>query len=431
MSTPQQSPLRTAGSGGLRRVRVIDGFRAYAIAGVVLIHLLLLSGALTGTEGTARGIAAWGLLGNVIDVFFIASGFVLFLPLVAAGGRVGSLRQYAAGRAIRLLPTYWLTLAVLVVLLALAPTGAREAQLPGVVAAGVPDAGSILTHLLALQMPARMTDDGFLVGFGVDGPLWMISVIVGFYVVLPIVAGAYARRPLLGLAAALAVTVAWKEGVGALGPALADLQGGGNAFFAQLVALDQLPGWAFSFALGMTGAWAYARFGAGPLGRRGRRVLLGAAFAALVVFGACAYEYGSRASEVNAAFSGGVARLDTWLGVAYSASRAVLMGAIALGPFWLQRPFANRPVGRLAELSYGLYVIHIPVAVYLGSMVFGLPTGRPADLAVWLAVVVPASLAYAYLGVRFIERPARRRWRERRRARTPAQPAPPGSQLPV
>ncbi len=100
---------------------VVDGFRAYAILGVVVVHFLALSGVLERATGTPLGLVIWGLLGNVIDAFFIISGFVMLLPIVARGGRFGSVGDYAIGRAARLVPPYWLCIAVLLVLLALIP----------------------------------------------------------------------------------------------------------------------------------------------------------------------------------------------------------------------------------------------------------------------------------------------------------------------
>src|SRR4051794_27496372 len=107
--------------GSPQRIAVIDGFRAFAIFGVVSLHLLILSGALAALKGSALGIAVWGFFGNIIDLFFIISGFVLFLPIVARGG-VADVGRYALGRAARVFPAYWLTLGVVLALIAISPT---------------------------------------------------------------------------------------------------------------------------------------------------------------------------------------------------------------------------------------------------------------------------------------------------------------------
>lgn len=147
-----------------RRVPVLDGFRGYAILGVVSLHLLLLSK--VATPGTHVSLVTWGILGNIIDTFFIISGFVIFLPVVLREGRLGSIRDFAVGRAVRLLPAYWLSIAVVILLLVVVPGQADFRfihRLP-----------EILADMGALQMPIRLFDGTFQVGLGINGALWMI-----------------------------------------------------------------------------------------------------------------------------------------------------------------------------------------------------------------------------------------------------------------
>ena len=405
-------------------VAVLDGFRALAILGVVVLHLCGASGVFETLRGTAAEIALWGVLGNVIDAFFIISGFVLFLPVVIRGGELGSLSRYAIGRAARLVPAYWLSIVVVLVLAALFAPGSNLGQR----FAGFPGAGEVLIHLGALQMPARLLDGTLLPGFGINGPLWMISVIAGFYVVFPFVARAYHRHPLIGLAVAAAITFGWK---------LAALHATGvfetidrsdlPAWAIPLVVTDQLPGWAYSFALGMTAAWAYVRLHRRPRGSSLERPALVAGVLALVAYGVCAYAYGRSAAEISGAIAGSAARTDPYLALADSTARALVMAAIALGPLWLRQPFANRPIRRLADLSYGIYLIHLVVIVYVGVLLLGLPqTGSLGDLALWSAVVIPVSIGYAYLSRRFVELPARD-WARRATVGPPRPEAPGGA----
>ena len=399
------------------RIPAIDGFRAYSILCVVALHLIFLSGALRAAGENAFALVTWGLLGNAIDAFLIISGFVLFLPVVRRGGELGSLSDYALGRATRLLPPYWLSIAVVLLLLAVVPLE-RPWQLGG---SGelvpFPGASDVLAHLGALQMPARLVDSGVDVGFLVNGPVWLISVIVGFYVVFPFIARPYYRHPLLGLALAGLLTLGWREAALHLTGVFTALQGHGSPdWVVQLAVTDQLPGWAFSFALGMTGAWGFVRLrnreGA-EVGRTALFVTAGGLAGCLV----CAYLYGDRATELNASFSGSAARSAPLLVIAYSASRAALMAGIALGPLWLQRPFTGRTVRQLADVSYGLYLFHFVVALYIGMALLNLPTdGRPGSVALWFGVCIPISLAGAFLSARLVEKPLRRWARERRPA---------------
>jgi peptidoglycan/LPS O-acetylase OafA/YrhL len=381
------------------RVPVLDGFRGYAILGVVSMHLLLLSKVVQ--PGTHVSLVAWGVLGNIIDTFFIISGFVIFLPVVVRNGRLKSISDFALGRVARLVPGYWLSLAIVIVLLSVIPA------LNTALIHRVPE---ILADMAALQMPIRLFDGTFQVGLGINGALWMISVIVGFYLVFPFVARSYYRHPLAGLAIAAVITLAWKEAVIHLPGVFASLDHSNEAvWISQLIATDELPGWAFSFALGMTGAWAYvrvARSGRMP-GLQGRAVL--ATAISLVACGICAYFYGRHASNASSGIIGGsTARETPLLTMVFSASRAALMASIVLAPLWLQRPFNNAPARRLAELSYGLYLIHLVVAWYVGLVWLDLPRdGSVRAALLWFGIVLSVSIAYAFLSRRFVEQPGR------------------------
>ncbi len=393
----------------MKRIGVLDGFRGYSILGVVALHMLLVSG--VAHPGSHAGLVAWGVLGNVIDTFFIISGFVIFLPVVRRAGELGSIRDFALGRAARLIPAYWLCLLVILVLLVIVP---NQPDLRFV--HRLPE---ILADMAALQMPIRVFDGNFQVGFGIDGALWMISVIVGFYVVFPFIARSYHRHPLAGLAIAAAITLVWKEAVIHFPGFWGSLDRSDEAdWVSQVIATNQLPGWAFSFALGMTGAWAWARLRPADLRRLRRPALIGAAIS-LVACAVCAYEYGLHASNVGIGIIGGSStRQDPALTMPFSAARAALMASIVLGPVWLQRPFDNAPARKLAELSYGLYLIHLVVGWYVCIIWLHLPTdGTLRAAALWFGVVLSISLAYSYITRRFVEVPAREwmlSWRRER-----------------
>lgn len=401
----------------MKRVPVLDGFRAYAILGVVCLHLLLLSK--VAQPGNHAALVSWGVLGNIIDTFFIISGFVIFLPVVRRAGELGSVRDFGLGRVARLVPAYWLSLLVVLVLLVVVPNQPDLRfihRLP-----------EILADMAALQMPIRLFDGTFQVGLGINGALWMISVIVGFYVVFPFIARSYYRHPLAGLAIAAAITLAWKEAVLHLPGFWGWLdRSSEEAWVSQLVATDELPGWAFSFALGMTGAWAWVRVSASEnLKRLQRPAVIGFALS-LAACAVCAYLYGKHASNADTGIIGGsTAREDPWLTMPFSAARAALMASIVLAPVWLQRPFDNAAARGLAGLSYGIYLIHLVICWYVCLVWLDLPRdGSLRAGLLWFGVVIPSSIAYAYLSRRIVELPARRWILSARRKRAPEIPTP-------
>ena len=92
----------------------------------------------------------------------------------------------------------------------------------------------------------------------------------------------------------------------------------------------------------------------------------------------------------------------------YSASLATLMVATALGPDWTRRPFDNRPMKWLAEVSYGAYLSHA-LFLFIGTYSIGATfQGNVQTLLAWSAAILPATILYGYLSARYLEQPIRR-----------------------
>jgi peptidoglycan/LPS O-acetylase OafA/YrhL len=74
----------------------------------------------------------------------------------------------------------------------------------------------------------------------------------------------------------------------------------------------------------------------------------------------------------------------------------------------MQRPFANGVIRKIADVSYGVYLIHFAV-IFFALREFSLPRDQTVWAVVaWSVVVFPISLAYGYVSARFLERPIRR-----------------------
>jgi peptidoglycan/LPS O-acetylase OafA/YrhL len=401
---------------GIPVVPAFDGFRALAIAAVVLFHVFQVSGVLHAAGRSALGVVAWGVLPRALDALFIVSGFVIYMPTVARRGEFGRVWVFALRRAARLIPGYWLSLVIAVLILAVVSDSPGE-----------PGAGSILLHVSVLQTPALLFHS-FPVGFGVISPVWTLSVEVGFYVVLPLVAAWYYRRPFVGLALAAVLAVGWRE-VAEHATRLLDLVGIQLGAAAQ-GRLDnyygsQFPSWALALAAGMTAAWLYVRLrDAHPeavLARWAVWATLGAGLA----WGFFVYLAGHQAVHDPNPFTGLFARQSQAVSLGYPTSMAAFMVAVSLGPRWLQRPVANRAMSWAADISYGVYLIHFAV-VFVCLHELSLPgDGSFGALLAWAAITYPASMLYAWLSARFLEHPVRR-WAHRfgRRAQGPPAYAP-------
>jgi peptidoglycan/LPS O-acetylase OafA/YrhL len=418
IGTESGATQASAARGKREYVPALDGFRALALLGVVTVHLLGFAGVFARYEGTDTDIVLWSFLGNTIDAFFIISAFVLFLPVVNRGGEFGDRRSFWVGRAARLFPAFWLVLAITAFLITVKPPTPDYAS---------PTIVELLAHVTSMQLPAQLFDQSFRIGFGINGPLWILSIVVIFYAVLPFIARSWYRHPWIGLALTAVLTVAWKQTVD-WAPGVFEAVSNGTPEFVANIAVDQAPGWAFSFGLGLTGAWAFVRARERWSTEQLRRGALIAAPFVLIGYGIVAWQYG-RFSLTVPGNIGPEARADTVHALAHSAFRAALMGVVILGPLWLQRPFANRATRKLSEYSYGVYLIHMVLVIY-ATVYLDMPTdGTLWAFAAWVALIVPPSFVFAVLSRRFVEVPARRwiehRFRRSRVRATPAEAAAP------
>lgn len=403
---------------GVPVVPVFDGFRALAILGIVALHLVILSGVLVGGDSEWYAYLTWGTIGHAVDVLFIVSGFVVFLPTVARHGDFGGLLPYAIRRVARLFPALWLILLISLILIATVNV-TPDIDFPGV--------RDLAFHLTGLQGVAGMiTTGGAAVGLGVNPSLWTLSVEVCFYLVLPVFAGIYFRHPLIGLGVAALITVGWNYGFenGADVASFFGVETSGPANLNRLVqSTIQFPSWAFSFGCGMTGAWAFVRVTGDPRYPDWKARIRAAqlvSLAGFVFFAVLASRFTVSAPLNLVAES---ARLDAHNALGYSAFLAALMVTTALGPAWAKTPFANRPIRQLGDISYGIFLSHMVIAFYLGSLLSLPEDGTVATLLIWTIAVVPLSVLYGYLSARFLEQPVRR-WARQfgRRARRPDSP---------
>jgi peptidoglycan/LPS O-acetylase OafA/YrhL len=391
---------------GVPVVPVFDGYRALAILGIVFFHVLINSGVVQRAGGSFGGQLIWAGGPQLVDVLFIVSGFVVYLPTVAQQGRFGSVPAYAIRRGARLLPAYWLSLLVMLLVM--------KTQ-PGV---ATPDAANLASNFGGQQTLVQMLFPGNQIGFGFDTPLWTLTLEIGFYIVLPFIAAPFFKRPLLGLAIALAIAVGWRlafDHVGQVANWLGADLSVTRAIQLQLNSINQLPNWAFSFASGMTGAWAYVkakeRWDRETLERAAKRILI----PATLLFALFFYLVGRKAIGANfpVGFPNLEARRSIPLSIGYTGSLATVMIALALAPKRLQIPFAHPLARKLGDISYGAYLIQAPILWLLVFHWTGLPNdGSLRSVAIWSALVVPAALVYGYLSARFVEQPIRR-WARR------------------
>ena len=392
---------------GVPIVPSFDGYRAFAILAIVVFHILLNSGVAERAGGSLGGQLIWATGPQFVDILFVVSGFVVYLPTVAQGGRFGSVSAYAIRRGARLLPAYWASLAVMVVVMATQP----GVSLPGF--------GDLASNVSGQQTTVQMFWSNVPIGFGFDTPIWTLTLEIGFYVVLPFIAAAFFRRPIVGLAIALAIAVLWREAFANIDTVVGWFGGDvslGRALELEFNSLNQLPSWAFSFAAGMAGAWAYVqlpqRFGPETVERIASRLVIPAA----LLFALFVFLAGHRARSAGAEFPNSLPLVDirqsSAISIGYTATLALTMVTLALSRWRLGNPFAHPLARRLGDISYGIFLIQAPI-LWLFVFHASLPDdGSLGAFAIWTAAVLPASVLYGYLSARFLEQPIRR-WAHR------------------
>jgi peptidoglycan/LPS O-acetylase OafA/YrhL len=221
------------------QVPVLDTFRGLAAVGILLYHCWLLSGEPALGGGPARDVLSASFL--AVTLFFVLSGFVLFLPVARRDGEFGSVAAYARRRVARVVPAYYVVLAVCLLAYPLLTTGTMEGRVTW---------EALLAHGVFAQQEARLLPgySGAL-GFAVDPVVWTLSLEALFYVVLPLVGAWFWRWPWQAVALAVGVGVAGRI-------ALGDVAGAPE----ESVLLSSFPLHLWDFAAGMAAALLYVRW---------------------------------------------------------------------------------------------------------------------------------------------------------------------------
>ena len=374
----------------------LDGFRGLAVLWIVLHHCW---GALTSqdpNEGPLANVLGTGFIG--LDVLFLVSGFVLFLPVVLDEGEFGDARVYGRRRAARIVPAFWAALLV----------SYPIAKILGEAKGG---AGAWLSHLFFVHQYAHPRGD---IGFGVDRAMWTMTIEVTFYVLLAFAATRYFRHPLIGLAVAVCVGEAWHLATANLDVVLhwTGIAWAGTAD-AQLRMADAFPSYLPRFAAGMTAAWLFVRVRQGRFGRVSPKLVSAAASAALVGFVA----FVILRARGHVGFGGALDDRMLTLGRTLSVGLLVLITALASER--AQWPVSNNLSRLLGSASYGIYLSHMLVIPLL-RRAFGMGhemTGM-GDLVLLSASTVFVSLGLGVVSYEYLEQPFRR-WARGRRQSAP------------
>jgi peptidoglycan/LPS O-acetylase OafA/YrhL len=355
--------------------------RAIAVLCVVLVHCAGAGGAISGSlPGRLLAHANIG-----VTIFFLISGFLLYRPFIAhrtAGARAPDVSAYAKRRFLRIYPAYWLILTVLLVV-------------PGLPGIGPVSLWPMYTLTQTIPIYSGPSCSGLLFGCSL-AHTWSLGAEVTFYLALPVYALATER-----LTRRLSVRgwVAAEAGLLAIVSAISIL--------VQFVLAYPAPDWigwtvtgnVFWFALGM-GMAVISVAASGGMSR--------ASLPARI------------ATQAGPLWAGAIAiyvLLCLWLPPTSFTTGAgqLLVSHLAFGVIALlllapmvftdgrrrlpQRVAGARAMAWLGLISYGIFLWHFPVVLWIGSV-----HGTWSFL--WLCVAtVSISVACAAASYYVLERP--------------------------
>lgn len=330
-----------------------------------------------------------------VAIFFMLSGFLLARPFWVAldrGERMPSLRTFVLRRAARILPGFWLALAVSFVL--------------GLTVSGLQLDGERMVRVVAGFF--LVSDWHWVTLFPVDnnGPLWSIGFEVTSYILLPFCLAVLFATKLHGWPA----RVVW---IGVIGLVLVV-----HWMVVQWAPIDEVErGWDYGL-VGGAKAWMprfnpigfFAIFALGALAAgvqvqlaRHRHWIFDLAGTASLI----------AACWVVAAHIGGLNEGFGWLGVPYGFPWMPLAIGVALATLpssvLVGRLLDNRVSRFIGEISFGIYIWHFLI---IGLMARLLPpsfrTDGPDGWTIWLwssAGAIVTSFIVAMVSYRFLERP--------------------------
>jgi peptidoglycan/LPS O-acetylase OafA/YrhL len=334
-------------------IPAIEGLRGIAVLWVVAFHYVVVrSGqfadpliAWIDASTALKIIVRNGFLG--VDLFFLITGFLLTLPWfkhTLERRTPPSAREFYIRRARRILPAYYVQLALLffVFLPLLNPSlwrGATEFVLANL------GLHALFLHYLTPYSSASLA---------INGPLWTLALEMQYYLFLPLIAMWFVRAPYIAAATFLIVAVVWKTlALHDLQP-LISLYGSIGARWnppeatLRHFAGTQLPAYLGHFALGILCGRAWLAQRVTPRGP------ISAALLGLLA--ACAL------LGLYAVLAGHAAWLGEHAWVLIPAAMATaIWAAVSRRPVWGSKLLGVPPLAFIGRISYSMYLYHLPL----------------------------------------------------------------------
>ncbi len=342
------------------RLNGVDGLRAFAALWVVLFHIRAFSGARLGPLDLVVRSGSTG-----VSLFLVLSGFCLYLPVVRGDGRLRAARFFRR-RATRLLPAYYVSLAVVLIVVALA---ARQL---GLAPLSVPEL--LVQAVTHLTMTHSLFPGTF---YALNGAYWSLALEWQLYLGLPLLVLGIRRFGLVRVVlAVVAVNVVYRSGL----QVAIDLHAvAPNSLMATAVLPNLLPGRWAEFAFGMVAAHLHARGRAAWVGSRlGWGLLLLVPLAILSVGSALEH-------------------------ILFGAVFFLLLCVVLTEGNLISRLFSWRPLVTLGVMSYSIYLVHQPIVMSLAYLL-GRAGVAPRLVFVAIVLLLPVILGVAWVLFVSVER---------------------------
>jgi len=322
------------------RVDALDGLRGIAILLVLWFHTWQLSWLradvhLFGRTFNFNFIPEMGFFG--VDLFFFLSGCVLFYPYarhLLEGRPLQTVAEFAYRRAIKILPSYFLSIALIVALLR-------------------PDVGSTFVQITwqFVSHAAFVFNWWPQTSGAINGVYWTLGVEVQFYVLFPLVSWAFRRRPIWTFAAMCCIAIAWRAWVHGC------CQENGYRL------LDQLPAYLDVFACGMMAAYLCVFVRSRPRAVESSQTVVSQNLLVLVSIGAFVAFGALMLSLFKVRYQPDSFDNWQWINRIWLALTFLVLGVgSSLAAPWWRRLLANPILVFFATISYNLYIYHQVIA---------------------------------------------------------------------
>ena len=354
-------------------VPALTGLRGVAAGWVLLFHLWQFSGSPALTIHIAHlaidftPLVACGFLG--VDLFFGLSGFLLSLPFhraALAQAPMPSLRTFWIRRCRRVLPAYYVQLAIIVAVMLAIGNAAAVSPL------------NLVSHVFLVQnlVPVRES---------LNGVYWTMPIEWDFYAILPLLMLALMRYRtawmLLGVMALVAAFRLSCYGAYFSAPRASHFDYGW---------IMQLPARLDEFFFGVLGAGLHVRR---PLSVAAARRCMWVGAGGIAVAVATFTHVGNYLLPPQMPW---MLLHFTWIGASF--------GALILGAASQRSWFCWRWLAWLGLISYSLYLWHYPL-LEVAQHFDLLATGDSAAMLHTALIVTPPILLVSWLSQHFVERP--------------------------